>query len=221
MNQEAKTEASVEVTPQELRLRPGTELTIRDSTYAALSHKAQFIATFPGKSILISLLVNNTLKIALHEGEEYVFKGFTGKYDFSFKASVLQIDKAQFNARISYPERITVKLVRKHIRVELTLATKALVKDVSTPVVMSDLSTEGACVNSKISLGAIGERFQLTLPVEFDKKKINLDLASEIRHVTETDQGLKTGVAFMDISQQDKLFLHYFVGTLHDAEVTF
>lgn len=216
MNQDSNTETNLEIALQELRLRPGTEMTVVDSKGKELSHKTQFIAVFVGKSILVSLKVDSTPKIALREGEQYHFGGFTGKYDFSFSASVLQVDKAQFNARLTCPASVSVKLVRNNLRVKLALASQVMQGNIATPIVINDLSASGACLNSQIPLGKVGDRFNLTLPVDFEKKKNILNLTTEIRHITETEQGLHTGVEFIETTQQDKLMMHYFVNTLHD-----
>lgn len=219
MNQDTTSEGSVEVGIQELRLRPGIELKLLDSKGSMLPHKAQFIAVFAGKSILVSLMVDDTRKIFLHEGDSYLIKGFTGIYDFSFTTTVLQLDGGQFNARLSCPAAVAVKFVRSHLRVQLSLSASVLLPNVDTPnpIVVSDLSAGGAGLDSSAPLGAIGERLQLALPIEFERKKINLNLTSEIRHITHTEQGLKTGVEFVGTTQQDKLMLHYFVNTLSEG----
>ncbi len=217
MMQNVNTKTNLEVAIQELRLRPGTELTLLDSKGNALPHKAQFIAVFVGKSILVSMLVDDIRKIALHEGETYQVKGFTGIYDFSFGATVLQVDQAQFNARLTCPNSVFVIFVRSHLRVQISLPSNVMLENVATPIIINDLSAGGASLDSKVPLGTIGDRIQMTLPVEFEKKKITLNLASEIRHITETEKGMKTGVEFVETSQHDKLMLHYFVNTVYDV----
>lgn len=219
MSQDSSSEGNVEVGIQELRLRPGTELKLLDSKGNMLAHKAQFIAVFANKSILVSMMVDNIRKIALREGDTYLVKGFTGKYDFSFSASVLQVDGAQFNARLSCPSSVTVKFVRSHLRVQLSLNTNATVPnlDTPTPIIITDLSAGGAGIDSNAPLGSVGDRIQLALPVEFEKKRIHLNLTSEIRHITHNGPGMKTGVEFVEASQHDKLMLHYLVSTLSEG----
>lgn len=217
MSQETKSETHVKVPLQELRLRPGTEMMILDSKNKMLPHKAQFIAIFAGRSILVSVLVDDINKIALNEGETYLFKGFTGIYDFSFTASVLKVDKSQFNARLSCPETVSIIIVRSNLRVRLAMATSAVKDSNTSAIVINDLSAGGAGFNSAAPVGAVGERIQISLPIEFEKKKVVLNLTSEIRHISETGQGLKTGVEFVDISQQDKLMLHFFVHNMFEA----
>lgn len=215
LRQQENTDNYVEASLQELRLRPGTELELMDSKGNMLSHKAQFVALFAGKSALISLLVDNTRKISLREGDSYTIKGFSGKYDFSFTSTVLQLDGAQFNARLSCPDSVSVKFVRSHFRVQLALPASATLPGMDTPtsITINDLSVRGASILSSTPLGAVGERLQLMLPVEFDKKKSNLNLTCFIRYSTQTEHGLKSGVEFWETSQNDKLMLHYFVST--------
>lgn len=215
MRQPENTDNYVEASLQELRLRPGTELELLDSKGKMLAHKAQFVALFAGKSALISLLVDNTRKIALRENESYTIKGFTGKHDFSFTSTVLHLDSAQFNARMSCPESVSVKFVRSHLRVQLALPSSVTLPGMDTPTLINigDLSVRGASIVANAPLGAVGERLHLALPVEFDRKKINLHLASVIRHITQTEYGLRIGVEFVEPTQNDKLMLHYFVST--------
>lgn len=218
MGQDTNTKNQVQVNINELRLRPGTELKLLDSKGNMLTHKAQFIAVFGGKSILISMMVDNTRKIALREGDTYQVKGFTGKYDFAFSAKVLQVDGAQFNARLTCPDTVTVKFVRSHLRVQLNLSINATLPEQSEPstITVADLSVGGAGIESASPLGSIGKRIHLTLPVEFERKQMGLRLTSEIRHVTQTEQCMKTGVEFVDISEHDKLLLHYLVNSLSE-----
>lgn len=219
MNQNTSSENYVEATLQELRLRPGTELKLLDNKGNMLAHKAQFIAVFAGKSMLVSMMVDKVREIAVREGDTYLIKGFTGQYDFSFSATALQVDSAQFNARLSCPSLVSVKFVRSHLRVQLSLNTSATLPntDTPTPIVITDLSAGGAGIDSNGPLGSVGDRIQLTLPVEFERKKINLSLTSEIRHIAPNEQGMKTGVEFVDTGQHDKLMLHYLVNTLSDS----
>jgi len=220
MNQSTTSETNieVEVSLQELRLKPGTELIMIDSKAKPLPHKTQFVAIFVGKSLLVTLMVDDTNKIAMREGENYLIKGFTGKYDFSFYSDVLQVDKSQFNARMSCPLSVSVKLVRNQLRAGLSLSTSITNKSVTSTVVVTDLSPGGAGIFSKVPLGTIGELLQMKVPVVFEKNNIVLELTSEICHIVQTDQGIKTGVEFVKTSQHDKLMLHYFVNALHNGD---
>jgi len=218
LNHEINTDESVVVGIQELRLRPGTEMKIQDSKDRTLSHDAQFVAVFPGKSILIALLVDNTRNIELQDGDNYLFKGFNGKYDFSFTSRVLQVEAAQFNARISCPVSVVVKFVRGYLRAVLNLPARysAEGRNSLTPVVIKDLSAGGAGIDSSEPLGNIGDKIYLSLQIKFEKKNVDLNLASIIKHVTQSDSGLRTGVEFGNPSQTDKLMLHYYVNTLSE-----
>jgi len=221
MNQETNTDGYVEVSIQELRLRPGIELKILDGKGKMLGHKAQFVAAFAGKSILIALLVEDIRKIEMRSGDTYLIRGFTGKYDFSFTSSVLQIDDAQFNARLSCPGTVAVKFVRSHLRANLALTASILAdgKNTATAIIVKDLSAGGAGIDCSEQLGNIGDKIILALPVEFEKKKMNLNLTSTIRHITGSDSGngLRIGVEFENASQNDKLMLHYYVNTLSEG----
>ena len=173
MNQAINTDGYVEVGIHELRLRPGTELRILDGKGNMLNHKAQFVAVFAGKSILLSLLLEDSRKIEIRPGDSYHIKGFTGKYDFSFTSSVLNIDDAQFNARLSCPDTVAVKFVRKHLRANVSVPATISATDASNPaaIMVKDLSAGGAGIDSGKTLGSIGDKIMLAIQVEFEKKE--------------------------------------------------
>lgn len=216
------TDGYVEVGIQELRMRPGTELKILDNNGRLLNHKSQFVAVFSGKSMLISLLVDNPRKIDVNVGESYNINVFNGKYEFSFTANALQVNEAQFNALLSCPDTVTVKFVRKHLRAKLSLPATISSSETNTAVIITDLSGSGAGINSAQAIGNIGDRANLALQIEVEKRKINLNLISVIKHVTEseTGSGLLTGVEFESVNENDKLALYYYVSTHSEAELT-
>ena len=217
MNAETKSETHIKIPLQDLRLRPGTEMTIVDSKNKTLAHEAQFITVFPGRSVLVSLLVDDIKKIVLHENETYTFKGFTGIYDFAFTAKVLKVDGGQFNARLTCPDIVSIIIIRSNIRAKVSLAANAIKDNATTPVAVQDLSAGGAGISAQNALGSVGDRIQVVLPVIFEKKSIQLSLDSEIRHIQETDGGLRIGVEFIDLSDHNKLMLHYFVNSVHET----
>ena len=222
MNHEINTDGYVEVGIQELRVRPGTELKILDSQGKELSHKSQFVAAFASQNILISLLVDTPKKINIHVGENYQINVFTGKYDFSFTSSALQVNDAQFNALLSCPDKVSVKFVRNHLRAtKLSLPATVKASEANIPVTVKDLSVSGVGLDSTQPVGNIGDRVNFILQVEFDKRKVNLNLVSIIKHATEFDNGtkLRTGVEFENVSQNDKLALYYYVSTLSETEL--
>lgn len=220
LNREANENGFVEVGIQELRMRPGTELKIQDGKGKPLNHACQFVAAFSSKNMLISLLVDNPRKIDIRAGENYQVNVFNGKYEFSFTAGVLQINEAQFNALLSCPELIKVKFVRNHLRVVVALPATISFSGSNSPIIVNNLSSSGAGINSAKSLGNVGDKINLALQVEFEKKRVNLNLNSVIKHATEktSDDGILTGIEFENISQNDKLALYYYVSTIAEAE---
>lgn len=206
-----------------------------------LRHKAQFIAAFAGKSVLISLLVENSSKIELVPGANYRFIGFTGIYDFSFNASVLQLEGAQLGARMSYPDVVRVKFVyhqaqpnldatdraaldnhnmRTHLRAGIIIpSTVATDQESAAPVIIRDLSASGACLDVGALPVKVGESIKLLTPVEYNRKKQVLNLLSSIKHsrMLDNDHGMRIGVEFVNISQSEKLALHIYVNSIAKA----
>ncbi len=221
MNPDKNTEGYVEVNIQDLRLQPGTELTLSDKTGRTLGHQAQYVAAFSGKSILIALLVDNPNRIEIRTGETYLIKGFTGKYDFTFASQVMLVDAPQFNAKFSYPSSVSVKFVRGHMRARAELPATASAAGVDKPaaIVIRELSAAGVSIDSSMTLGNAGDKITLSFQVIFENKKINLNLNSIIRHSAESgsDGKLRTGVEFENPTQNEKLMLYYFAISLSEA----
>lgn len=215
--QDSNTDGSVTVSLQQLRIKPGLELTLLDKSGRILNHKAQFVAALEN-GVLLTFPMDAPEQIELRAGESYHISGFTGKFNFTFTSKAIKVDHRQFNALVSHPASAAAHFVRKNLRAELMLPATILSAGSKNPapVVVNNLSIAGAGIDSSEPLGEIGDEVTLLLQVKFEKKKEDLKLASVIRHITETGDAnkLRTGLDFMDPSQSDKLLLHYHINTL-------
>ncbi len=218
--QHSNTDGSVTVSLQQLRIKPGLELTLLDKSGRILSHKAQFVAAFEN-GVLLTFPMDDHEQIEMRTGESYHFSGFTGKFNFTFTSEAIRVDHRQFNALVSHPPLAAAHFVRKNLRAELMLPATILSAGGNhpVPVVISNLSIAGAGIDSSEPLGEIGDEVTLLLQVKFERKKEDLKLAAIVRHITETGGAhrSRTGLDFVDTSQNDKLLLHYHINTLADG----
>ncbi len=202
---------------EQFKLRPGLELEVHDSAGHPLEHKAQFVMSFPGKGVLISLRVNDSASIAMKAGERYKISGFNGKFDFSFTSEAAKVDRSQFTALLVSPDTVAIHFVRRHQRTSLALPAAVTVNGKDTfPVTIRNLSLGGAGVDSVKPLGAVGAKVNLLLQITFDNKKEILNLPSVIRRSSESDDKLmfSSGLEFASASRTDKLLLHYYITTV-------
>ena len=206
---------------EQFRLKPGLELEVRGQPSGRLlDHKAHFVRAHAGKDVLIAIQAKDPAAIAIEAGQPYQISGFNGRFDFSFAAEALKVDRAQLTVLLAAPASVSIRFVRKHRRADLALPASILFPGNSTPlqVTVKNLSLGGAAIASVKPLGGKGDTVTLRLRITFDNQKEELNLVSVIRRISESNESLMltTGVEFVDASRNDKLLLHYHISTLAD-----
>lgn len=204
---------------EQFRLKSGLELEVYDATSGRLlGHRAHFVSSHVGKDVLIAIQEDDPAKLAMEVGKSYRLSGFNGKFDFSFTANVLKVDRSQFTVQLAAPVSVSIRFVRKEKRAELALAANVLLPKQSSTVqvTVKNLSLSGASIASAKPLGAKGETITLRFPITFDNQTEDLNLVSVIRRISESNESLmlNTGVEFAKASRHDKLLLHYYISTL-------
>jgi hypothetical protein len=203
---------------EQFKLKPGLELEVQDeSSNRLLGHKAHFVMAHAGKDVLISIQENDPAKMTMEAGKRYTISGFSGSFDFSFSAAALKVDREQLTVLLAAPVSVSIRFVRKHRRADLALPASVLLPGQSSPVrvTIKNLSLGGASLASIKPLGAKDSSVTLRLQITFDNKKEELNLASVIRRISESDESLmlNTGLEFVNASRNDKLLLHYYIST--------
>lgn len=203
-----------QVSFESLKLRPGSALQVQHSAPGSPNGEVQLLAAVKGQNVMVALKGESGVKTGLEAGKDYIIRGFSGQYDFSFSSHVTQIFKAPFPyAMLAYPALVEARVVRKAVRAKTSLP--AIVspygKDLPLNVSVADLSIAGAMIDSPAPLGNQGEILNVALAVEFEGNKIDLALLANIRYVNKSDisGGYSIGIEFKDITQNDKLVLHY------------
>jgi len=204
-----------------LRLRPGMFLQAQSSAKGAPRYDAQFLGIIEGKGIMVVPDGVLSLKHGMKAGEDFVIRGFTGKYDYSFDSNVIRIydysyrDPPLAYALLSYPDTVEARQVRGALRVRASLPVTVWSNRGTHPVAASfmDLSVAGALVKSPSPLGVIGDPMNLTFSIDFEDEKLDLVVSATICRSlkSNTDDGYLTGFLFKNISRNDKLALYYFV----------
>lgn len=206
-----------------LRLRAGTPLKFRSMAKGTSEAEVelQLLGIIEGKGVMVT--PNSAIHAipALKIGENYKISGFSGQYAFSFSAQVMQAFIAPMAyTLLSYPNSIDAKLVRNSIRSKASLPATVSPhgKSESVPVMMMDLSVGGTMINSPISLGQRGDDVDLAFTVKFEANNLNLTVSGTICHSApiDTRQGYRIGLLFKDLTQNDKLVLHYIVQSTID-----
>lgn len=208
----SRTEPS-QVSFESLKLRPGSSLQIQHNGSAGPSGEVQLLAAVRGQSVMVALKGESGIKTGLEAGKSYTIRGFSGQYDFSFSSHVTQVFKAPFPyAMLAYPGSVEARIVRKEVRTKTSIPAVATAAGSSKPVSVTlvDLSMAGTMINTSTPLGNQGDRITVEVSVTFENSPIQLKLAGQIRYSKQLDDGVTSvGLEFADISQQDKLVLHY------------
>lgn len=225
MQPEENSHSVVEKLPlKALKLRTGMALQTRRLVEGASKKEAQFFGAIEGKGVMVGPTGPDGAQTGLGEGEVCVVRGFTGQHEFSFLSKVLQTFEKPFAyALLAYPAQVDARLVRRSMRTKISWPTtvhvngSAAASPATEPldVTLVDLSTAGGMIKAPTGLAAIGETITLRMSVTVDNAPVQLTLAGRICHNNQggTDPSFYVGLAFKDLTQHDKLVLHYVTQT--------
>lgn len=204
-----------------LKLRVGLALQAQSVVAGARKEEVQFLAAVDFKGIMLGPYRSGET-ITLTSGSEYTIQGFTGQYDFSFNAKVIQtFDKPFAYALLAYPDIVSARLVRRAMRMKTSFPARVTPADQSPPVgvTLIDVSHCGAMVHSPIPLGAFGDVLNLALSINFEGDLVNLSIPSTIRHSrkSDPDDGMNVGLAFKPNTKDDKLMLYFLAQSSNDV----
>lgn len=202
-----------------LGLRTGMALQTRRLVEGASKKEAQFYGAIEGKGVMVGPLGPDGVKTELLEGEVCVVRGFTGQYEFSFLSKVLQTFQKPFAyALLAYPAQVDATLVRQSMRTKTSWPSTVQVppKDGAASVepqetTLVDISLQGAMIKTDSPLATVGETVTLGISVTFDNAPVQLNLTASICHNNRAanDMAYYIGLAFKNLTQHDKLVLHF------------
>jgi Flagellar protein YcgR/PilZ domain len=210
---------SVQIAFDALRLYPGAAMYIQTMAEGSHTrHKVQFIGTIKGKSLLVTLPVEDGKGMWMQAGQTFVVRGFNGIYAYAFSTQVIRARAHPFPyIHFFWPREVGCQLVRKSLRVEVALPANVSLADNSTvAVTMLDLSAPGSMLDSPAALGAIGDHAKIGFTVDVEGNPTNLNLAVNICniHQKEDGSGFRIGIGFENVAKNDALILHYFINNI-------
>ena len=206
-----------------LGMRTGMALQTRRLVEGASKKESQFFGAIESKRVMVGPMGPDGVKTELEEGEVCVVRGFTGQYEFSFLSKVLQTFEKPFAyALLAYPAQVDARMVRQSMRTKTSWPTRVqlsaaagITQGETLDVTLLDLSLQGAMIEAQSPLGAIGEVIGVQMTVQVEETPTILNTSARICHNNKSSGGLThfVGVAFKDLTQQDKLLLHYLTQT--------
>lgn len=207
---------------ENLGLYSGAMMSIQPlSEEAHERYGVKFIGFIEGCSILVTLPVHDGKGLWMQTGQTFVIRGFNGKYAYAFSAQVLRARALPFPyVHFSWPHNIECQLVRSSLRVAVSMPVN-VIRSNGTPASASllDLSISGAMVDSPGEIGVQGEHIKVELKMDVEGRAVSMNINAVIHniHRNEEGTGFKTGLEFQDVSQNDRLVLHYYIDSVRQS----
>lgn len=219
MDTEIAPENLIRLSFKALGMRTGMALQTRRLIDGASKKESQFFGAIESKGVMVGPMGPDGVKTELEEGEVCVVRGFTGQYEFSFLSKVLQTFEQPFAyALLAYPNQVDARMVRQSLRTKTSWPTQVGAAGTDfgpgqtlQAVTLLDLSLQGAMIEAPSALGAIGDVIPFAMWVDVDGSPATLSVRARICHNNKSVAvlGFLVGMAFTDLTQQDKLLLHF------------
>ncbi|SDU33651.1 flagellar brake protein [Halopseudomonas salegens] len=162
-------------------------------------------------SLLVTAPTNGGKLAFVREGQQFLVRGFVGKDAVAYKTRVLKTNLSPFPyLHLAYPDSVQSMRIRSSARVsvELITAVNHGGKQIASAK-MIDLSVGGAKVLSTSTFAELGEEVELAFRINPAGLDVYLKVASKVRMVNTDEQSgqVATGVEFVDLSEQNRLYL--------------
>lgn len=197
-------------------VRPGDALNI-DRSQEGSRCMARMIGYHKGKSIVITVPVDEQGLIYLKEGESIVVKVFSGKHVLVFPATVLAVPTKPYpHVHLSYPSLVTGFVVRKSERASVRLITSIEMGGDTISGVITDLSTGGVSFVTRYA----GIKPHTEAVLNFKLQLAESIFIMKLHCVVRAERGAQSdvldgatgyGAQFSELSAEDILILGLFV----------
>jgi c-di-GMP-binding flagellar brake protein YcgR len=220
MDQDDKPQEVNRLPLRALGLRTGMALQTRRLVEGASKKESQYFGAIESKGVMVGPMGADSEQTGLTEGEVCVVRGFTGQYEFSFLSKVLQtFEKPFVYALLAYPTQVDARLVRQSMRTKTSWPSWVVEPGGNREVTLVDISTAGAMIKAPASLAPIGGLLKLSMDVVVDGSPMQVTLEAKVCHNNKatSEEAYFIGMAFQNVTQQDKLVLFYLTQTPQQA----
>lgn len=173
----------------------------------------------------VSLLVTaptaaNGVRLQLMEGEKVVMRSFSGQNAFAFACTVERICKLPFEyLHLSFPDVIQGVIIRKAPRVKAKIIvavqnTSSPAAGEQVPALISNISANGAALDSRRALGKKGDILNLAFRINLHKIDAFLSVKGAIRAVLSGEDAdvsdpeiVRYGIEFQSLQPNDMVIL--------------
>ncbi len=197
----------------QVQLAPGdlVQLQTLHPTHAE-RYQVRMIGFHAPVSLLVTAPMQQGKLVFVKEGQQFLVRGFVGKDAVAYKTRVLKSNLSPFPyLHLAYPDSVQSMRIRSSARVSVDLVTAIVRADGSQGSArMTDMSVGGARMLSPKPVAQKEEQIKVSFRINPAGLDVYLTINARVRAVSndETQQGLiATGVEFVDISEQDRLYL--------------
>lgn len=197
-------------------VRPGDALNL-DRDLDGSRVMARLIGYLKGRSIVITVPVDEQGQVFLKEGETVQAKIFSGKHILAFNATVLAVVLKPFpHIHLSYPPEVTGVVVRRSERTEVRLIAAIDIGNEQVPGIVTDLSIGGLSLVSRSPLIRVGAELVINFKLMLADCPFLMRLRGVVRAVRAQQSDVLEGataygVQFRELSAEDVLIIGLFV----------
>ncbi len=192
----------------------GSMLRLHAQEPDARHYHVQLIGLYRDKGFITTLPVSGDKELWMTPGSTYVFHVLAGTHVHAFTSQVMIARAHPYpHVHFEYPAGMQSQKVRKSHRVRMALDVLLSGTGGAEPQArVVDLSLNGALL--ELAAPVEGDTLRMTLPIHLDEAQKDLSIEAAIRNREapgKAGRPWRIGVEFGDISEQDRLLLHYFI----------
>ncbi len=182
-------------------------------------YPVKLIGLVEGGSLIVSAPKIQGKEFFLPEGQILKVRLIAGKYACGFQTQVICSRRLPYlYSHLSYPSKFEAVAIRQANRVRLNLPTEiseaepgSLHGDWPRKGLVLDASSGGARIFCHNPLAAVGSKLSVKIAIEVDGVCKALSLLAIVRNISELKDGYQYGVQFLDVSDEERVFISGFV----------
>ncbi|WP_341706768.1 flagellar brake protein [Halopseudomonas sp.] len=198
---------------EQIQLAPGDLIQLQTmSTTNAERYQVRMIGFHAPVSLLVTAPTSQGKLVFVKEGQQFLVRGFVGKDAVAYKTRVLKSNLSPFPyLHLAYPDSVQSMRIRSSARVQVDLVT-AITREGAgqASAKMTDISVGGARLLSPCPVANKNETVKVSFRINPAGLDVYMTLNALVRAVSADDSldgQIATGIEFVDISEQDRLYL--------------
>jgi c-di-GMP-binding flagellar brake protein YcgR len=205
---------------QSVKVGIGDVVQLQDFSHEKLRHYVKLIGYLHKKSVLVSHPIRDEKLLFIRKGESFLVRGFSGTRTYEFTADVVNVCLQPYPyLHLSYPAQISTVNMRAGLRIKLRLVCSVRPKDSdqSIPATIEDMSISGARIQSRVMLGAVGDKLEVSFRLPIDGVEQLIVVPATLRNVgNDTDETgaakpVLNGLEFHQPEGIERTYLHNYI----------